>query len=187
MTKVLVIEDDSFLVDAYSTKLRKAGFKTILATNGEEGLEQAKSKNPDVVLLDLLLPKRNGFDVLTDLKKDADLQHLPVIVLSNLGQERDIEQVRQLGADDYLIKANVTMKEVVTKIKALVKKKQSHKKHQSKKKSVSAVENKSEFKERTTDKVAKKHHRIAKKTSKKKTASVKKSSGKTSATKKSKK
>lgn len=183
MTTVLVIEDDSFLVDAYSTKLRKAGFKTILATNGEEGLKQAKTNKPDVVLLDLLIPKRNGFDVLADLKADKHLRHVPVIVLSNLGQERDVEQVRQLGAEDYLIKANVTMKEIIAKIKQVtsghhhkVKKNHQVKTHQAPmnivkhvkhvghvksikhlpNKQLKSVEAKSEFKERTTDKVAKK-------------------------------
>ena len=168
MIKVLVVEDDSFLVDAYSTKLRKAGFKIILATNGEEGLEQAKTSHPDVILLDLLLPKRNGFDVLADLKSDQHLKIIPVIVLSNLGQARDVEQVRQLGAEDYLIKANVTMKDIITKIKHLAKGhhlKSHHLKshqvgHHHGKKSLKptalqAVASKSEFKERTTDKMAK--------------------------------
>lgn len=116
MTKVLVIEDDSFLVDAYSTKLKKAGYQLTLATNGEEGLSQAAQVKPDIILLDLLLPKRNGFDVLGDLKASPKLKKIPVVVLSNLGQEKDIEQVRQLGATDYLIKANVTMKTIIDTI-----------------------------------------------------------------------
>lgn len=128
MTKILVIEDDSFLVDAYSTKLQKAGYKVVLATNGEEGLTQAATTKPDIILLDLLLPKKNGFDVLADLKTDKKLKKIPVIVTSNLGQEKDIEQVRQLGADDYLIKANVSMKAIIEKVEKVLGNKSSKKK-----------------------------------------------------------
>ena len=141
MIKVLVIEDDNFLVDAYSAKLQKSGFKVSLAANGEEGWTQARAQRPDVILLDLLLTKRNGFDLLADLKADPKLKKIPVIVLSNLGQERDMAQVRQLGADEYLIKANVSMKEVVAKIEKVMEKR-----HQSKTETLRPVDLNKKFK-----------------------------------------
>jgi len=127
MKKVLVIEDDSFLVEVYATKFKKAGYKTILVTNGEEGLVKAESDKPDIILLDLMLPKKNGFEVLAELKANPKLKKIPVVVLSNLGQEKDIEQVKQLGADDYLIKSNVTMKKIIKRIDNILRPGHYHK------------------------------------------------------------
>lgn len=120
MKKVLIVEDDKFLIRAYSVKLKKEGFITILATNGEDALRIAAAEKPDVILLDLIIPKKDGFDVLFDLKQDKKLNAIPVIVLSNLGQAEDIERAKKLGSADYLIKANTSIKEVVDKIKTIV-------------------------------------------------------------------
>lgn len=122
MSKVLVAEDDRFLSKAYGTKLKKEGFEVILAINGEEAFLKAKSEKPDVILLDLVMPKKDGFEALADLKKDSTTKIIPVIVLSNLGQEEDISRGRELGAVDYLVKSNISIREVVEKVKEVLKK-----------------------------------------------------------------
>lgn len=119
MTKVLVVEDDKFLIKAYAAKLKKEGFDTILASNGEDGLRIAAEEKPDIILLDLVMPKKDGFDVLYDLKQNKKLKNIPVVVLSNLGQPEDIEKAKKMGAKDYLVKSNISMKDIVDKIKEL--------------------------------------------------------------------
>lgn len=120
--KILMIEDDRFLRKIYRDKFARAGFDFIEATNGEEGLNKVISENPDLVLLDLILPRKNGFDVLIEIKRSVK-QPLPVIILSNLGQESDIQRGLKLGADDYLVKSDVSLSEVVEKTKELLIKK----------------------------------------------------------------
>ena len=120
MTKVLVAEDDKFLSKAYAAKLKKEGFDVVLAGNGEEAVEKTKSEKPDVVLLDLIMPKKDGFDSLSDIKKDQTTKNIPVVILSNLGQEEDIERGKKLGAVDYLVKSNISIQDVVNKIKQVL-------------------------------------------------------------------
>lgn len=120
MKKVLVVEDDKFLIKAYSAKLKKEGFDTILASNGEDALRIAGEEKPDIILLDLIIPKKDGFDVLYDLKQNSKLKEIPVIVLSNLGQPEDIERAKKIGANDYLVKSNISMKDMVDKIKEVL-------------------------------------------------------------------
>jgi len=115
--KILMIEDDIFLRKVYRDKFESEGFIFIEATNGEEGTNKVLSENPDLLILDLILPKRNGFDVLEDLKTRPETKHIPVIVLSNLGQEVDVQSALKLGADDYLIKTEVSLSGVVEKVK----------------------------------------------------------------------
>lgn len=115
--KVLMIEDDKFLRKIYRDKLTRAGFEFIEATNGEEGANKIISENPDLVLLDLILPRKNGFDVLVDMKRNPNTKSIPVIILSNLGQESDIKRGLALGAQDYLVKTDVNLSEVVDKVK----------------------------------------------------------------------
>lgn len=115
--KILLIEDDSFLSSMYVTKLEISGFEVEAAEDGESGLEKVKSFNPDLVLLDIILPKMSGFEVLENIRKDADTKDIPVIMLTNLSQRDDVERGLDLGAQDYLIKAHFTPSEVVTKIK----------------------------------------------------------------------
>jgi len=122
MPKVLVAEDDRFLSKAYGAKLKKEGFDVILAMNGEEAVEEAKNKKPDIILLDLVMPRKDGFEALSDLKKDASTKSIPVIILSNLGQEEDIIKGKELGAVDYLVKSNIAIREVVEKIREVLKK-----------------------------------------------------------------
>ena len=115
--KILMIEDDIFLRKIYRDKLTRAGFEFIEATNGEEGLSKVLSEKPDLVLLDLILPRKNGFDVLAEMKMNVNVHHIPVVILSNLAQESDRKRGLALGAEDYLVKTEVTLAEVVEKVK----------------------------------------------------------------------
>ncbi len=114
--KILIIEDDKFLRELINRKLLNQGFDTIEAVDGEEGVKKAKEENPDLILLDLILPGIDGFDVLQQIKSQANIIKVPVIVLSNLGQQEDIDKGFKLGAVDYLIKAHFTPGEIVEKI-----------------------------------------------------------------------
>jgi len=118
--KILLIEDDPFLLSMYSTKFELEEFKVICADDGEEGLKLARSSAPTIILLDILMPKMDGFEVLKELKKDKLTRHIPVILLTNLNQKDEIEKGLALGADDYLIKAHFMPSEVVEKIKKII-------------------------------------------------------------------
>lgn len=118
---VLLVEDDVFLSGIYQKKFEMDGFKVSTANNGEKGLADVKKKKPDIVLLDVLLPKLDGFAVLERLKADVAVKNIPVILLTNLGQKDDVEKGLQAGAADYLIKAHFKPSEVVDKIKKVLK------------------------------------------------------------------
>lgn len=122
-TKVLIVEDDKFLSELISTKLDKEGFAIALAGDGEAGLKKAEEFRPAIILLDIMLPGMDGFEVLDKLKAHPDetLKKTPVIILSNFGQESKVERGLQLGAVDYLVKANFTTGEIVSKIKEVLK------------------------------------------------------------------
>lgn len=119
--KIALIEDERFLLGAMRDKLQREGFDVYTATNGEIGLEIIKKEKPNLVLLDLIMPIKSGFDVLEELQKDSELKKIPVIILSNLGQESDIKKGKELGAIDYLIKADFKMKEVIAKVREHLK------------------------------------------------------------------
>lgn len=121
MAKVLVVEDDHFLGTAYQAKLTKAGFDFKLATDGDEALAAAKEFMPDVILLDLVMPRKDGFTVLAELKKDPALKDIPVIVASNLGQQEDHERAKALGAADYITKSDLSLDSLVDKINGFCK------------------------------------------------------------------
>lgn len=118
--KILLIEDDKFLRKAAEATLHRHGFKILVATNGEEGLKLAQQDAPDLILLDLIMPKMNGFEVLRILKRDPATSQIPVIVLSNLGQQNDSVMARELGALDYLVKANIRLDELAERVKAVL-------------------------------------------------------------------
>ncbi|MFA6553011.1 MAG: response regulator [Patescibacteria group bacterium] len=122
-TKILLVEDDKMLADMYITKFSKEGLKVIRAEDGAQGLEMAKKEKPDLVLLDIIMPKLDGFAVLKELKNDPAMGTTHVLLLTNLGQTEDVEKGKQLGADDYFIKANHTPAEIVEKVKYLLTKK----------------------------------------------------------------
>jgi len=119
-TYVLLVEDDTFLANIYKTKFEMEGFKISVSDNGENGLKDVKSKKPDIILLDILLPKMDGFAVLEKLKKDGETKDIPVILLTNLGQKDDVEKGLEMGAADYLIKAHFKPSEVVDKVKKIL-------------------------------------------------------------------
>ncbi len=118
--KVLIVDDDAFLSGIYATKLELDGFEVVTARDGEEGLKAAMREKPDLILLDVLMPKLDGFEVLKRLKADAETKPIPVIMLTNLGQKEDIEKGLQDGAVDYLIKAHFVPAEAVDKIKKVL-------------------------------------------------------------------
>ncbi|PIY97011.1 MAG: response regulator [Candidatus Kerfeldbacteria bacterium CG_4_10_14_0_8_um_filter_42_10] len=119
--KILLVEDDSFLAGMYVSKLNLEDFKVSLADNGEDGLKLAQEQLPDLVLLDILLPQMDGFEVLKRLKDDPKTAKIPVILLTNLGQKKDVDRGLALGAEDYLIKAHFMPNEVIAKIKKILK------------------------------------------------------------------
>lgn len=115
--KILVIEDEKFLKKIYQTKLTLEGFIPILASNGEEGIEAIKKEKPDLILLDLIMPVKTGFEVLEEIKKNKNLKSIPVIVASNLGQEDDRKRVLELGAKEFIIKSDSTIQGIIDKIR----------------------------------------------------------------------
>lgn len=119
-TKILLIEDDAFLAGMYVTKLNLEGFEVQTAGDGEKGFKMAQAEPPSLILLDIILPKMSGFDVLKDLKSDKKTKDIPIILLTNLGQRDDVQKGLKLGAQDYLIKAHFMPSEVVEKIKKLL-------------------------------------------------------------------
>ncbi len=124
-TLVLLAEDEKMLSSMYSTKFTKEGFDLVVALDGSEALVKARQAKPDIILLDVIMPKRDGFSVLKELRGDATLKQVPVIILTNLGQEEDIKKGRELGADEYFVKANHTPAEIVEKVRAVLGKKSS--------------------------------------------------------------
>ncbi|TRZ81398.1 response regulator [bacterium] len=120
--KILLVEDDKFLSDMYVTKFSKLGYEIETAYDGEEGIRKIKKIKPDIILLDIRLPLKNGFEVLRETKKDQKTKNIPVILLTNLGQKEDIEEGLKLGAVDYLIKAQFTPQEIVDKVKRITSK-----------------------------------------------------------------
>ena len=118
--KILIIEDDKFLRELIVKKLVKEGYEISEAVDGEEGIKKVKEEKPDLVLLDLILPGIDGFEVLAQMKEDRNVTKIPAIILSNLGQKEDIEKGLKLGAVDYLVKAHFTPGEIIEKIKKIL-------------------------------------------------------------------
>ena len=114
---VLIIEDDEFLRSWVTKRLEQAGYRVVVAVDGESGLAAAAEHHPTLILLDILLPGMNGYEFLEKIKTRDDLKSIPVIVFSNLGQREEIAKAQALGIDDFLIKANFTLDDLVTKIK----------------------------------------------------------------------
>lgn len=117
MKKVLVVEDEELIADLLQRKLQKQGYYAFVARDGEEGLERIKAERPDLVLLDILLPRLNGFEVLHEMKKDEELKKIPVIIISNSGQSSEIDKAKEIGVRDWLIKTEFDPEEVVEKVK----------------------------------------------------------------------
>lgn len=114
---ILLVEDDPLLVKMYSTKFTKEGFNVITAQDGEEGLRVATTTKFDFMILDVMMPKMSGIDMLTKLRSDPKYKEVPVIVLTNLTQKEEAVKVQSLDVKEYLVKANFTPSEVVAKVK----------------------------------------------------------------------
>lgn len=116
MSKILFVEDEPALQKTLGAALQEKGYEILPALNGEDGLRLARAEKPDLILLDLVLPKLSGFDVLKALKDGQETKNIPVIVLTQLETAQDIEKVLSLGATTYLVKANYTLQEVIEKV-----------------------------------------------------------------------
>jgi len=119
MPKILIVEDEEFLSDMYKIKFGQAGYATVVARDGLEGFELAKKEQPDLVLLDLILPKLDGFKVLEKLRKEASTKKIKVFILSNLGQGDEVNKGLKAGANGYFIKANLTPSQLLEKVDAI--------------------------------------------------------------------
>lgn len=118
--KIAIVEDDEFILNMYETKFDEEKFEVFSADNGVLGMELIKKEIPDIVLLDILLPKKDGYEVLAEMKELEKTKNIPVILLTNIGQKDSIERGMKLGAKDYLIKAHFTPSEVVGKVKSIL-------------------------------------------------------------------
>lgn len=122
MKKILIVEDDKFLMNALRVKLTESDFEVVLAQDGEEALKALESIQPDLILLDLILPKKDGFAVLEEIKRDEKLKKIPVVIISNLGQTEDIERGKKFGAADYIVKADTSIQGIIDKINTIISK-----------------------------------------------------------------
>jgi len=124
MKRILLVEDDPFLIDIYTRKLKRAGFETVVAEEGKEALKLLQQKTFELVILDIVLPEVDGWAILKEIKelkqKNRDLENLKIIILSNLGQKEEVEKGLKLGATKYLIKAHFTPSQVVEEIKKIL-------------------------------------------------------------------
>ena len=118
--KVLVVEDDVFLAQLLTNRISKAGVNVMRAADGEEGLEMLRANRPNLMLLDLILPKKSGFELLEEMRADPSISNTPVIIVSNLGQESDVKRGRELGAVEYFVKAKTSIDGLVERVKAIL-------------------------------------------------------------------
>ncbi len=114
--KILVVEDEDVLANILASKLKSEGYDVMLAKDGEQGAEKIKIWRPDLVLLDIVMPKLSGFGVLEEIRQDQAMAKIPIIIISNSGQAVDIERAKAMGVKDWLIKANFDPEEVVDKV-----------------------------------------------------------------------
>lgn len=119
-TKVLIVDDDPFILDMYVLKFKEFEYNISIATDGKNALAKIKKEKPDIVLLDVVMPLMDGFEVMQEIQKDEP-PHPKIILLTNLGQKEDIEKGMRLGASDYIIKAHFTPSEVAEKVKTFLK------------------------------------------------------------------
>lgn len=119
--KILIIEDDNFLQGLEASKLSKDGYEVITASNGEEGMEKINEHGISLILLDIILPKFDGFEILKKVKEVDILKDIPVIVFSNLSEEKDVKKSKELGAIDFMVKSNFTLDELVEHIDKILK------------------------------------------------------------------
>ena len=118
---MLIIEDDLVLQKALTEYLVAEGFEVITASDGETGVNLAMTERPDLVLLDIVLPKKDGYTVLTEVRAGAETKHVPIVLLTNLGSISDVEKALELGATTYLVKADYKLEEITAKVKEILK------------------------------------------------------------------
>jgi two-component system response regulator VicR len=121
MAKILLVEDDFFIAEIYMRSLQKAGFEVVSAATGSQAVEMIAKEKPDLVLLDIMLPDFDGFEVLERVNKQKLETRLPIIMVSNLGDDESISKATGLGADDYMVKANITPQDIVARVKQTLK------------------------------------------------------------------
>lgn len=121
MAKVLLVEDDMFIAEIYSRSLKKAGFEVDTAATGTQAVERIAVGKPDMVLLDIMLPDFDGFEVLQRVNKEQLQVRCPIIVVSNLSDDESIARATSLGVDDYMVKSNITPQDIVSRVKAILK------------------------------------------------------------------
>ena len=117
MKKILIIEDEEILLTLLQKKLIEEGYDVSIAVNGEQGLEVMRRIMPDIVLLDIVMPKKDGFEVMEEMHKDEALKNIPIVIISNSGQEVELDRAKELGAKDWLVKTEFDPMEVVEKVK----------------------------------------------------------------------
>jgi len=120
MAKILIVEDDAVLQKTLREYLTGEGFDAISAGDGEEGIRVAKQENPNIILLDIILPKKDGYEVIKELKGNQRTAKIPIVLLTNLGGIHDVEKALELGATTYLIKSDYRLEEVVGKVKEIL-------------------------------------------------------------------
>ena len=121
MKKILIIEDDSFLQGLEATKLERESYEVIAASTGEEAMKKINEPNIDIILLDLILPNFDGFEILKKVKETESLKKIPVIVFSNLSEEKAVSKSKELGAIDFMVKSNFTLDELIKRIGTILK------------------------------------------------------------------
>ena len=118
--KVMIIEDDRFLSSLIKARLEKEGFTLVQAFDGEEAITLVKQEKPQLIILDLIMPKVTGFEVLEAISLSPDLNHTPIVILSNLAQDSDVAKAKSLGATDYFVKVRVSIDDVIQKVKTIL-------------------------------------------------------------------
>ena len=117
---ILIIEDENFLSSLIKARLAKEGFSVLQAFDGEEAIASLKAQKPDAIILDLILPKMSGFEVMEAIEADPELSSIPVLVLSNLAQDADIEKLKKMGAKEYFVKVRISTDDIIKRIKTLI-------------------------------------------------------------------
>jgi DNA-binding response OmpR family regulator len=120
--KILVVEDDPFLSNLLKIRLEKERLNVILAKDGDEAIKKIQETDPDLILLDLILPKKSGFEVLQNISLDPNFKNKPVVIISNLGQTIDVQKAKELGAVEYFVKAKISIDDLILKIKEFISK-----------------------------------------------------------------
>lgn len=117
MKKILIIEDEEILLELIQKRLIQEGYQVAVARDGQEGLEKLRQEKPDLILLDIIMPKMGGFEVIEEINKDNKLKSIPIIIISNSGQPVELSRAKELGVVDWLIKTDFDPSEVVDKVK----------------------------------------------------------------------